>query len=310
MMFLLFCFLLIIIAGSPPTRAEPRLPPGGARRVVLFELYEMAASLGAWDRVVGLSRYAYDNDLLNRLLPGLRQIPTPGSAFEVNVEALHALKPDLVVTWSRRPETLEFLERQGFPVVSFYPENLTDLRRDLLRLGAALGKEARAREVADLMDRHFEAIRRRVAPLAAKDPPRVVWTWGRPTIISGRRGVVAELLELAGGKNLGENLDCLNQELSMETLVALNPQVVVIWGSASYHPEDLLADPKWATIQAVKDRRVFKAGRGSTWSPRIVVLAWWLARNFYPEAISLDEMKKEVGKFYQECFGIPFEEGG
>lgn len=306
----LFGLLLVIVASPGPARGEPVIPPGGARRVVLFELYEMAACLGAWDRVVGISRYAYDNDLLKRLLPGLRRIPAPGSAFEVNVEALHALNPDLVITWSRRPETLEFLERQGFPVASFYPESLADLRRDLLRLGTALGKEGRAREVADLMDRHFEKIRGRVTPLASKKAPQVIWTWGRPTIISGRRGVVAELLELAGGKNLGEGLDCLNQELSMETLVALNPQVVIIWGSASYHPEDLLSDPKWATIQAVRDRRVFKASRASTWSPRVVALAWWLARNFYPEAISSEEVKQAVDIFYRECFGISYEEGG
>jgi iron complex transport system substrate-binding protein len=300
--------VLWLAAGAGSASVEVSLPPGGARRVVLFEGYELAASLGAWDRVVGISRYAYDNDLLKRLVPELRRIPAPGTGFEINVEALLALRPDLVVTWSRRPETLEFLKRQGFPILSIYPENLADLRQDLLRLGAALGKEDRAQEVVALMDRHLEQVRLRVAPLAKQSAPRVLWTWGKPTIISGRLGVVPEIITVAGGRNLGEDRDCFNQEVSMETLIALNPEVVLIWGSASYSPESLLMDPKWQTVQAVRNRRVYKTSRASIWSPRVVALTWWMAHRFYPDAISEPEARSHMDKFYRECFGISYEE--
>jgi len=308
-MILLALGVQLLVTSAAAEEGDPLLPPGGARRVVLFEAYELAAALNAWDRVVGISRYALDNDFMHRLVPQLRDLPTPGSGFDANVEALHALKPDLVVTWSRKPEGLEFLRRQGFPVLSIYPETLEELRRDLLRLGAALGREERAREVAALMDRHFEAIRQRVAPLAARKAPRAVWVWSKPTQISGRRGVVADLMRLSGGRNLGEDLDCLNQEVSMETLTALDPEVVLIWGSASYSPQDLLSDPKWQTTQAVKNRRIYKPSRASTWSPRVVALAWWLAGCFYPEDISEAEVFEASHRFYRECFGIPFEEG-
>ncbi len=95
----------------------------------------------------------------------------------------------------------------------------------------------------------------------------------------------------------------------METLVSLNPQVVLIWGSASYGPDDLLTDPKWQTIEAIKTRRVFKASRASTWSPRVVSLAWWIARCFYPESISEEEAQADINQFFQKCFGIPSKEG-
>lgn len=305
---LLVLAFLWLAARTGPTDAEVSGPPEDARRVVLFEGYELAAPLGAWDRVVGISRYAYDNDLLKRLVPRLQRIPAPGTGFDVNVEALHALRPDLVVTWSRKPESLEFLKRQGFQVLSLYPENLTDLRRDLVRLGAALGKEARAREVVALMDQHLDRVHRRVAPLARQFQPRVIWTWGRPTIISGRWGVVPEIVQVAGGKNMGDDWDCFNREVSMETIVALNPEVIFIWGSASYGPENLLMDPKWQTIQAVRNHRVFKAARASTWSPRVVDLAWWMACRFYPEAISETEVRAHLDEFYRKCFGIPYED--
>ncbi len=279
-----------------------------AHRVVLFEGYELAATLGGWERIVGISRYAYDNDLLKRAVPHLRQIPAPGSAFDVNVEALLALKPDLVVTWTRKPESAEHMMRQGIPVLMFYPESLADLYRDLALLGRVLGKEARAREVAGYMAQSLASLQQRLAVVPEAARPRVVWLWGKPTTVNGNRGVIAELLQLAGGRNVGAHLDGLNQEISMETIIGLDPQVAVIWGSASYTAQDLLRDPKWSVTPAVKNRRVFKASRASTWSPRAVALAWWLGHCFHPQVISEADWRRAADDIYRQCFGIPYEE--
>jgi iron complex transport system substrate-binding protein len=281
--------------------------PREAHRVVLFECYETVAALQAWDRVVGISRYAYDNDLLQRAVPHLRQIPAPGSAFDVNVEALLALKPDLVVSWTRKPESGEHLRRQGIPVLMFYPESLADLYRDLAQLGQVFGREARAREVAGYMAQSLAALKQRLAGVPEADRPRVVWLWGKPTTINGNRGVIAELLQMAGGRNVGALLSGLNQEVSMETIIGLAPQAVVIWGSASYGTQDLLRDPKWSVTPAVKDRQVFKAAPVSTWSPRAVVLAWWLGHCFHPEMISGTDWRRAADDIYRQCFGIPYE---
>ncbi len=301
------------IQGALPERPCPLGPPGGnspqeAHRVVLFEFYETVAALQAWDRIVGISRYAYDNDLLKRVVPHLQEIPSPGTGFVANVEALMALKPDMVVTWDRRPEQVDFLRRQGFHLFTLYPEGLDDIRRDTLRIGRLLGQAERAEKVTQLMARHFEALKQRLAGIPAAAHPRVVWLWGKPTTITGNKGVVGELITLAGGINLGGKVDNFNQELSMETMVDLNPEVVLIWGSASYGVADLLRDPKWQNVQAVKTGRVFKADRSSTWSPRVVVLAWWMAHCFFPQEISPAEFRQAADSFYRECFGIPYEE--
>lgn len=307
--------VLILFLGANSSRGRPgELPPvtkdypQESHRVVLFEFYEMAASLGAWDRIVGISRYAYDNDLLQKVVPNLRQIPAPGSGFDVNMESLLTLKPDLVVTWSRKPETEEFIRRHGLPVFSMYPEGLANLHRDLIRLGIILGQEERAKSVSALMDRSLAKLQQKVAAIPEAHRPRVLFLWGKPTTIQGNKGVVPEIITLMGGHNLGKDLDAFNQEISMETIVAMNPEVVLIWGSASYGPDDLLHDPKWQTIAAVKNRRVFKATRASTWSPRLVRLAWWMARCFYPQFIADEEMTQALDGFYRSCFGIPYEE--
>ncbi|MBW1986489.1 MAG: ABC transporter substrate-binding protein [Deltaproteobacteria bacterium] len=297
--------------GESAIKAKPASEcwPADARRVVMFEAYEMVAALGAWDRIVGISRYAYDNDLLQRVVPHLRQIPAPGTGFAVNLEALLALKPDAVVIWSVQPELVDFLRRKGLRVLTLYPETLADLKRDLLRLGRLLGKEARAREVAAMMAQSLDKLRHRLAAIPAADRPGVVWLWSKPTKIGGNRGIMPELITLTGGINLGSHLNAFYQELSMETIVGLNPEVVLIWGSASYGPADILHDPKWQSIRAVKTQRVFKSPRASNWSPRVISLAWWMAHCLHPQQISPAEMQAELDQFYRRCFGIPYQGG-
>ncbi len=304
--------VMLGLLGLLPLLAVPALasapePLTPARRVVLYEAYELAAALQPWDRVAGISTYAKENDLLQRLWPNLAGLATPGSGFVVNVEALLALQTDLVVTWSRKPEALEFLRRQGIQVLAIYPESIADLVQVLGQLGQVLDRQDRAALVAATMQQHLAAVARyRQERLAGEPAPRVVWLWGKPTTINGNRGVTADLIRIAGGRNLGEHLPDLNRDISMEEMVALDPEVVLIWGSAVYTPETLYTDPKWQSISAVKNRRLVKLPRQSTWSPRVVDLAWLMLQTFYPGAVSPAEVAAQLDAYYRAVFGIPW----
>jgi iron complex transport system substrate-binding protein len=94
--------------------------------------------LGVWDRLAGISRYAYENDLMLAVKPDIAHtVPSAGSGFDVNIEALLKLKPDLVLTWTTKPETVRFMEEKGLTVIAIYPENLAELY-EALRLQGRL----------------------------------------------------------------------------------------------------------------------------------------------------------------------------
>ena len=99
-------------------------PPAG--RVVLLTLYELIPVFDVWDRVAGVNRWAFDDGLLNGFAQ-LKEIPSVGTADTVNVEVLLALHPDLVITWTYKPEVDEFLARKGLKVISVYPDSLEEL---------------------------------------------------------------------------------------------------------------------------------------------------------------------------------------
>ena len=80
----------------------------------LFETYELTAALNVWDRVAGISRYAYENDLILAVKPDIAQtVPSPGSGIDTNMETLFKARPDLVITWSFKPEDGALYGRQG-----------------------------------------------------------------------------------------------------------------------------------------------------------------------------------------------------
>lgn len=278
--------------------------PDQVERVVLFECYEIVPALSAWDKVCGVSRYAYENDLLKQVIPNLRETPSPGSGFDVNMETLLALNPDLVIMWPRNPEVIKHIERKGIPVLCIYPESLEDLYQAVRLIGKAFGKENRAEDVIKTMEKNVNLVKSRVENVSLEKRLKTLWLWGKPTKVAGGRGLSHDLVTLAGGINLAEDIYELYSEVSLEKIIAWNPDVVVIWGAAHYSACDILNDPKWQSIKAVKEGRVYKPPKESTWSPRVILLLLKMAKWFYPELFKDIEFDKVAHEFYLRCYGI------
>ncbi len=279
-------------------------PP--VKRVVFLSLYELIPVFDVWDRVVGLNRWAYDDELLKGF-PQLKEIPSAGTPDTVNIEVLLALHPDLVITWSYKPEVDDFLVRRGLKVISVYPDSLEELYGVLDLCGRLFRKEDRAREIRSLMERSFAATASKVSQILPENRRKVLWLWQKPTIVSGGEGLTNELIKLTGGINPAEGIKTKHPEVSMESIVSWDPDVIFIWASARYGPEELLSGSQWKSIKAVRDGKVFKAPDLTTWSPTICSLALWMAWKTYPEYFDRKELLEDVLRFHQKCLGIPIE---
>lgn len=280
-------------------------PPVG--RVILLSLYELIPVLDLWDRVVGINRWALDNELLKRH-PQLAGIPAVGTGEAVNIEAVIALEPELVITWSYKPEVAEFLSRKGLKTLSVYPESLDELYRAIEMCGVIFHVEDRAREVERLMKEMFESVRSKVSAIPEEARRRVLWIWQKPTRVSGSIGIQHELIVMTGGINPASHLHSKHPEVSPEWILMWDPEVIFIWGNARYGPESILNNPQWKTVRAVKDRKVYKAPSWSTWSPSIGLLALWMAMKTYPEVFDPASQLKGARQYHQACFGIPLDE--
>jgi len=281
--------------------------PCPVKRAVFFISYELIPALGIWDRCVGIGRWAYDNDLMKATRPDIeKSIPSAGSGSDVNIEALLKLKPDIVLTWTFKPETVRFMEEKGLRVIAIYPDSLPELY-DVMRLhGRLFGREKRMEESISKMEEIFKLIKERIARIPVDKRKRVLWLGGKPTSVACGIGVTNDILNLIGGINPAASIRQRNADIPMERIIAWNPAVIFIWGNAGYKTRDIINSPQWRFVKAVRERHVYKAPEWSTWSPRLAPIALWMAAKTYPEYFTDVDCEKVADGFYRKVFGIPY----
>ncbi len=214
---------------------------------------ELILALGAGDRLVARTRY----DEQRELAP----LPSLGGGLDPNLEAVTALRPDLVVVTpdgDLRP-TVGRLEALGVPVFSASSGTVDAFRELALTMGAVLGGEATARASAlvDSLDAGLEQLRRRTA-----DGPRpsvLYLVWHDPPMTTGPGGYLDDLIRAAGGRSTFDDQPVAWPTVSVEEIVRRNPDWVIL---AERDPDSgerlrwIREAPGWRELAAVREGRV------------------------------------------------------
>lgn len=274
-------------------------------RAVFFETYEVIPALHMWDRVVGISRHAYTNDLLREAMPQIRErIPSAGSGLDVNMEVLLRQRPALVVTWTPRRDLVRFMEGKGLKVWSLYPERVEDMTEIVTTFGHLFNRERESTRTVNAMATLFGLVGGRSHAIATGERKRVLWLGVRPTSCAGQRGIPGQLIGLVGAINAAEEVTGHYAEIPIEKIVSWNPDVIFIWGYAPYGVDAILGDRRWQSISAVKDRQVYRTPTWSLWSPRLALFGLWMAMKIYPERYPDVDFTALQRAFYAQVFGI------
>jgi ABC-type hemin transport system substrate-binding protein len=153
-------------------------------------------ALGAGARVVGRTRYCVEP-------AEVASIPICGGTKDVDVDAVAALAPDLILCnqeENARP-ALEKLAQAGFAVFVSFPQRLAEGVAHVARLARMLDI-AGAPGVRDLVRRGLEVVRQAEATRAARAPVRVfVPIWMDPLMTLSGDTYGSDILALAGAEN-------------------------------------------------------------------------------------------------------------
>ncbi|MDE3129470.1 MAG: ABC transporter substrate-binding protein, partial [Gemmatimonadota bacterium] len=210
--------------------------------------------------------------------------PDLGPAVRPDVEAVIAARPDLVILYASaddRPAAAR-LAQAGIPVAALRVDRVADFRRATRDLGALLGDPARAATVVDTVDATLARVR---AATGTRKPVSVfLLTWENPIITIGRGSFLDELISTAGGRNVYHDVAGPSPAVSLEDVVARDPDVVLV------SPETrrrLLADPRWRAVRAVRRGRVLAFDTMVVGRPSVVMgmAAVSLARLLHPGAL-------------------------
>lgn len=276
------------------------------KRAVLLTTYELIPALDISSQIAATGKWANTNDLMKATGNYLSGLPSVGSGIDINMETMMKIRPDLIVSWTFRQEQVKFMEDRGLTVISIYPDSLAELY-DVLKLhGRLFGKEKRMDFCISEMDKIFSMIRKRSAKIKNNEKQKVIWLGSRPTGVSGAGGLTHDIITLIGAVNCGAEIGGRNSDVSIEKIIRWNPDVIFIWGNATYGSSDILNNPQWKHVKAVKDRRVYKSPDWSTWSPRVAPVALWMAMKTYPSMYRDVSFSKTADNFYRKVFNIQY----
>jgi iron complex transport system substrate-binding protein len=244
-----------------------------AQRVVsvLPSLTETVCALQRCERLVGVDRYSSWPALVRRL-------PQVGGGLDPSVEAVLALRPD-VVLMARSARGGQRLESLGVPVVYLEPQQHADVRRALQVVGTLLAvPPADVQRVWSAMD---QTLTQAAESLPADRRQQRVYVEVSPApYAAGEVSFVGETLQRLGLRNVVPRERGAFPLLSPEWVVRSQPDVVVL---GQVHRPGLAARPGWAAIPAVAKQRVC-AFDEATWDtlvrpgPRLAEGAQALAR--------------------------------
>jgi iron complex transport system substrate-binding protein len=193
--------------------------------------------------------------------PEVGRLPKLGPDLHVDLEAIERLAPDLVLASLSVPgmeRNVAGLERLGVPYLVLAPQSLADIRADILRVGAALGRAERAREVIAGMDAQLAELGRQTAGRAPV-PVYLEW-WPKPMFSPGGACWTNELIERARGVNVFRERAGQSGEVQVEDVVRANPEVILVaWCGVPFdklNVQRVLERPGLERVRAVRSGRV------------------------------------------------------
>ncbi|NWG30205.1 MAG: cobalamin-binding protein [Rhodocyclaceae bacterium] len=251
-LFALFaCAARAEIALTDDTGAPVRLPAPAARIVSLApHVTETLFAAGAGEKIVGAVDYSDFPE-------AAKKIPRIGGYSRLDLEAIAAMKPDLAIGWAsgNSPAHIDKLRALGIPVFLVQPHGLDDVAVNLERFGALAGTAELARPAAAAFRARLDKLRSRYA---GRPPVRIFYqVWNQPLMTVGGGQIISDVIKLCGGENVFSDLKPLAPKVTVEAVLAADPEVIVASGMGEARPEWVEHWRKWPTLTAVRQDNLF-----------------------------------------------------
>jgi iron complex transport system substrate-binding protein len=242
-------------------------------RIVAYDsaIVEILFAIGEGHRIVGTHDFVeYPAEAAD--------VKRIGSAFEINVEAIVGLEPDLVFLFS--PGFMDDLQAAGLRVL-FLPSRSSgfeDTAADIRLWGRIAGNPEAAKELALDFERRLDAVKSALAGIDTG--PRVFWDEGG-LWTPGPESLIGEVFTLLKLQNIAHDVAGFEQ-LSPEVFVERDPEVIIATAFSSIDTDD---DPALAGVTALRDGKVLRMEGDplAVAGTRFIQGVEDLARQIYPE---------------------------
>jgi len=206
-------------------------------------------------RIVGISGYTV------RPPRARREKPRVSAFISADIPKILTLNPDLVLTFSDlQAEIVADLVRAGVSVHAFNQRTVAEILDMIRTLGALVGAEQRANELAVRLATNLDSTRRRSAKRGMH--PKVYFEeWDEP-MISGISWV-SELISIAGGVDIFPELAAYKSAkeriTTREAVISRAPDIIIgSWCGKKFKKDKVAARPGFDTIPAVRNQKLYE----------------------------------------------------
>jgi iron complex transport system substrate-binding protein len=265
--------------AQPPQRIVSTAP----------SITELLYALGLGDRIVGVDRFS-------RYPPEVLRKAKIGDYVNPNLETIASLRPDLVIIPTNPVKLAERLAVLRLKVLELDQESIAKLYDSFRIVGQATGATAQAAKLESTVRGQLEAVRVRAAPLKKT---RMMFVVGRTPnrldglIVVGQTSYLNEVIALAGGDNVFRDAVAPYPGVSLEEVLARNPDVIVDMGdmadtggvSEEHSREVTSLWERLGSVAAVKQHRVYAVASDVYVipGPRVVAAAKAFLEMLHPE---------------------------
>jgi iron complex transport system substrate-binding protein len=236
------------VSGSAPPRRIVSLVPA---------LTEMLFAIGAGPQVAAVSSY-------DEFPPEVKKLPRVGALLDPDTERILSLRPDLVIVYGSQSELQAQFARARIRTYSYRHGGVSTVLETIQEIGAVTGRRAEADRVVRDIRARLDSVR---ASVQGRPRPRVLLVFERQPrtlrelYVSGGRGFLHEMLEIAGGQNVFADVDRESVQPSTETLLARAPDVILEVRATGLLEAREVANEQgvWSaltSVPAVRNRRI------------------------------------------------------
>ncbi|MCA0901106.1 cobalamin-binding protein [Microbulbifer agarilyticus] len=238
----------IRVQGADGVWLELKQP---AERIIALapSIVENIYSAGAGDKLIAAIGSDYPE--------AARQLPEIGNHQIINYEALLVLKPDLIIAWSSGTGSrkIEKLRELGFTVFVTETKSLQDIAGNVRTFGEIAGTSSVANRAANDWTRRLQNLMR-----GSKDKQNVsvlYQVWHKPLQTLNGDHLISDIIEACGGRNAYADAAVLAPQISVESVLDRDPEVIIASGLGETRPQSLDDWRRYPGLTAVKNNNLY-----------------------------------------------------
>lgn len=209
---------------------------------------EKLFALGVGDRIKGRTSYCnYPAEVSN--------IENIGTLYEPNLELILDISPDIVIAETHfKQGILDKLKEAGInSVAKSTAKNMEEVYDYMLTLGAIVGKNYEARALVSSLKSKVERVKYLLRDLPETDKPSVYYVVGTGQygeFTAGRNTFIAELITIAGAKNVADDVE--GWQYSLEKLIDHDPDYII---GEQFNIDTMLKGDSYQVLSAIQNNK-------------------------------------------------------